>query len=121
MKKILMIPVTIFLTVSLLAQAPQKMSYQAVVRDASNNLVINSNIGVQVSILQGSSTGTGVYSERHFPVTNENGLVTLEVGTGVVVNGDFSAIDWANDTYFIEISVNSTVMGTSQLLSVPMQ
>jgi uncharacterized protein (TIGR02145 family) len=101
------------------------MSYQAVVRDAGNNLVVSSNIGVQVSILQGEATGTAVYVERHFPATNSNGLVTLEIGTGTVVSGDFSTIDWADDSYFIKAEIdlnggaNYTISATSQLLSVP--
>jgi len=32
---------------------------------------------------------------------------------------DLSAVEWSADDYFIEISVNGTVMGTSKLLSVP--
>ena len=125
MKRIYTIFVAILLTVSVFAQAPQKMSYQAVVRDANNNLVTNSNIGVQVSILQNSANGTSVYTERHFPTTNSNGLVTLEIGTGTVISGDFSTIDWAGDIYFVKTEIdlnggaNYTISSTSQLLSVP--
>jgi len=125
MKKVLIIFVIALFTASIWAQSPEKMSYQAVVRDASNNLVTNTNIGIQISILQGSITGSPVYIERHFPTTNENGLVTLEIGTGVIVNGSFSSINWANDIYFIktEIDLNGgasyTISSVSQLLSVP--
>jgi len=115
----------LLLTANVQAQTPQKMTYQAVVRNTSNNLVANSNIGIQVSILQNSATGTSVYTERHFPTTNSNGLVTLEIGTGTVISGDFSTIDWAADIYFLKTEIdlnggaNYTISSTNQLLSVP--
>ncbi len=112
-------------TMFVFAQAPQKMTYQAVIRDASDALVTNSPIGVQISILQTSATGIAVYIERHTPTTNTNGLVTLEIGTGTIVSGNFSAIDWSQGPYFIksETDLNGgtsyTISGTTELLSVP--
>ena len=112
----------LLLTLSSFAQAPEKMSYQAVIRDASNALVTNQQVGMQISILQGS---TAVYEETQTPTSNTNGLVTLEIGTGTIVSGIFSSIDWSADTYFIKIETdpaggtNYTITGTSQLLSVP--
>jgi len=125
MKKLFAILVAVLITATMFAQAPGKMSYQAVIRNSSDVLVTNTNIGMQISILQGSTSGTAVYIERHFPTTNENGLVNLEIGTGIIVSGTFSSIDWANGLYFIksETDLNGgatyTITGTSQLLSVP--
>ncbi|MFH0893700.1 MAG: hypothetical protein V2A54_04630, partial [Bacteroidota bacterium] len=82
MKKLLLFLVGIIVAGSLSAQTPQKMTYQAVVRDASNQLVTNSPVGMQISILQGSPTGTLVYQETLTPSTNANGLVTVEIGGG---------------------------------------
>jgi len=122
MKKISTILASILLAVSVFAQAPQKMSYQAVVRDAGNVLIKNHAVGMKISILQGS---TPVYIETQTPTTNANGLVTLEIGSGTVVSGDFSIINWASGTYNVKTETdptggtNYTVTGTSQLLSVP--
>ena len=44
------------------SQVPESMSYQAVLRDEFNHLVTNQNIGMQISILQGSADGAVVYS-----------------------------------------------------------
>jgi hypothetical protein len=80
---------------------------------------------MQISILQGGATGTSVYVETQTPTTNANGLVSLEIGTGTLVSGDFTTIDWANDTYFIKTETDPTggttytITGTSQLMSVP--
>lgn len=107
------------------AQSPEIISYQAVVRDANNNLVSDQMIGMQISILQGSSSGTASYVETHTPVSNANGLVSIEIGAGSVVSGSLSTIDWANGPFFLKSETdtnggtNYTISGTSQLLSVP--
>ena len=70
MKKVFSILAAVLLTASVFAQSPEKMSYQAVIRNNNNNLVVNSNVGMQISILQYSTSGTPVYIERQFPTTN---------------------------------------------------
>jgi hypothetical protein len=127
MKKLFSIFSAVLITAICWAQSPQKMSYQAVIRDADNNLLTSQSIGIRVSILQGSATGTVVYRETYIPnpQTNANGMITLEIGSGVPLTGSFATINWANGPYFIKTetdptgSANYTLTGTSQLLSVP--
>jgi hypothetical protein len=108
-----------------IAQSPQKISYQAVVRDASDELATNQTIGMQISILEDSETGSSVYVERHFPTTNANGLVSLQIETGTVISGEFDSIGWGENSYFIQTETdlaggsNYSISGTSELLSVP--
>jgi uncharacterized protein (TIGR02145 family) len=110
---------------STVAQAPEKMSYQAVVRTPSNALVVNQNVGMRISILQGSTTGASVYQETHVATTNQHGLVGIEIGSGNVTSGVFADIDWGNGTFFLKSeidptgSTNYTISGVSQLISVP--
>ncbi len=121
MKKIFTIIAGVVLAANVFAQAPQKMSYQAVIRNSDDQLVTNTQVGMQISILQGSANGTAVYVETLTPFTNANGLVSVEIGGG----SGFNMIDWANDVYFIKTETdinggtNYTITGTSQLLSVP--
>ena len=125
MKKLLTIIVAVLLFAGTYAQSPQKMSYQAVVRDASNALVTSHAVGMQISILQGSETGTPVYVETQTPTTNANGLVSIEIGGGTPVTGAFAEIGWSTDTYLIKTETDPsggttyTITGTSQILSVP--
>ncbi len=126
MKKIYTLIAAVLLTATVWAQSPNKMSYQAVVRNASNELVTNQAIGMQISILQGAADGSSVYTEIQSPTTNTNGLVSVEIGTGST-SDNFSSIDWANGPYFIKTEtdpaadggMNYTITGTSQLMSVP--
>ena len=126
MKKILFALFTLMLTMSaVFAQAPQKFSYQAVVRNANNQLVANSNVGVRVSVLQGSIFGASEYVETHAVTTNANGLLTLNVGDGTALQGSMSDIDWGNGPYFLKTEMdpdggtNYSVTSTQQLMSVP--
>ena len=125
MKKLYTLLTAVILTASAFAQAPEGMSYQAVVRDAGNALVISQAVGMQISILQGSVSGTAVYIETQTPTTNINGLVSIEIGSGTVISGTFNTIDWSNGPYFIETETDPTggttytITGTSQLMSVP--
>jgi hypothetical protein len=87
--------------------------------------VTNQQVGMQISILQGSAGGTAVYTETHTLTTNANGLVGFEIGNGTPVSGDFSSVNWADGPYFINTETDLqggtsyTISGTSQLLSVP--
>lgn len=125
MKKIVLIAALALGTYLVSAQAPEKMSYQSIVRNASGQLLSNQNVAVRVSVLQGSASGTVVYSERITGTTNVNGLVSLEIGSGTVLSGTFSTINWGGNSYYLKTETdpaggtNYTVTGTSQLLSVP--
>jgi hypothetical protein len=125
MKKLYTLLTAVILTASAFAQAPEKMSYQAVVRDAGNALVTSQAVGMQISILQGSVSGTAVYVETQTPTTDINGLISIDIGSGSVVSGTFTTIDWSSGPYFIKTETDPTggttytITGTSQLLSVP--
>jgi hypothetical protein len=121
MKRILTIFAAVLLTANVFAQSPEKMSYQAVVRNSNDQLVTNKQVGMQISILQGSATGVAVYVETRTPSTNANGLINIEIGGGV----DFNTINWSDGPYFLKTEsdptggTDYTITGTSQLLSVP--
>ncbi|WP_420571052.1 hypothetical protein [Kordia sp.] len=124
MKKTLLSILTLFITLTAFAQAPDLINYQAIIRNDQGNLIQDSNIGMRISILQTNTTGTAVYTETHTASTNTNGLVTILIGDGST-SDDFSTIDWSNGPYFIKTETdvlggtNYTITGTSQLLSVP--
>jgi len=125
MKKLFILVLISVFSIMLSAQPPQKLSYQAVIRNSTGGLVTNHAVGMKISILQGTSTGAPVYVETHTPTTNVNGLATIEIGGGSVVSGTFATINWSGGIFYIktETDLNGgtsyTITGTSQLLSVP--
>jgi hypothetical protein len=124
MKKLILFSLSCLFVLMLHAQAPQKFSYQAVVRNSLGKLVSNANVGIRFSILQGSTSGNAIYSETFTAATNVNGLVSVEIGTGTPT-GTFAAIDWSQGPYYLMTEtdptggINYTITGTSQFLSVP--
>ncbi|MBV5312451.1 MAG: hypothetical protein JZU47_04090 [Prolixibacteraceae bacterium] len=99
------------------AQTPNQFKYQAVLRDASGNIITSQQKSVVIDILLGSATGTSVFTETHDITTTAQGIINLNIGS--INTTGISTINWASNTYFIKITVGGVQMGTSQLLSVP--
>lgn len=110
---------------NLYAQAPNRISYQAVMTDTSDLPILNSAVGIKISILQGSSSGTPVFIETHSTTTNGIGLISLQIGAGTPVLGNIASVDWSLGPYFVKTETDPnggssyTIVGTSELLSVP--
>lgn len=125
MKKQTLFLFSLLISVILVAQSPQRFSYQAVIRDAQSALVKNSTIGARFTLLQGSLSGEIVYVETQSVQSNSNGLITVEIGAGTIVSGIFDSIVWTDGPYFIKSEfdpqggTNYTLNTSSQLLSVP--
>ncbi len=116
----------LFYSVVLLGQVvPQKFSFQALVRDSNNTLLLNKKIGVRISVLYSSETGSSVFSEIHTSTTNPQGLVSISIGNGKIVSGDFSKIEWLKGRYFVKTEIdilggtNYQLNQVSELISVP--
>ena len=99
MKRLYTLLIAILLTNVVWAQAPEKMSYQAVIRGTDNILYTNQDVSMQIGILQGSASGDLLYLENHTPATNKNGLISIEIGAGSSVSGSFTDIDWSKGPY----------------------
>lgn len=124
MKRIFTLLALAAFALTVFAQSPDLMTYQAVLRDAEDHLLTSQAIAIQISILQATPNGTSVYTEIHTLNTNANGLVSLEIGDGVS-GDDFSLIDWSAGPFYLKSETdpaggaNYTITSTTQLLSVP--
>ena len=90
------------------AQAPESINYQAALRDTADELIRNQNVGIKFQIREDAPLGTIVYTEQHTVTTDNYGLINLGIGEGSSVTGSFSTIDWANETYYLEVMLDET-------------
>lgn len=123
MKKLIALLMVMFFAITIVAQVPDKMSFQAIVRNSLNQLAINSQVSLQIRILDND---TPVFVETHSVTTNSHGLITVEIGNGTRVSGSpLSEIEWWDGTYSIETQIDPSggfsysLSGKNQLLSVP--
>jgi len=125
MKKSFLFVTLVLMGVFALSQTPQAFKYQMVARNNAGEILASQNISFRMTILQGALPGTVVYVEIHAATTNASGLVTLEIGRGTPVSGNFAAINWSTTPVFLKTEIDPVggsafvEMGTSELLSVP--
>lgn len=119
MKTFLTLSLHLLITSFLLAQAPQGIPYQAVLRNADGTVMASNSVELTFMIHDGSATGTVVYQESHALTSNAQGLVACVVGAGTVVQGSFSSINWGSGAKFLQVMLGTTDLGTQQMLSVP--
>ncbi len=125
MKKLSVIILVSVLYMQVFSQTPQAISYQSVVRDLNGNPLVEQNVSLRISILEGNIDGDVIYAETHSITTNKFGLINIKIGMGTPVTGNFSSIEWWNNEYFSKMEIDITggtsyvETGTSQLLSVP--
>jgi len=106
-------------------QPPQSFNYQAIARDNSGLAVTNHAISLRISIVDSIAGGNTLYAETFNTVTNQFGLFNVNIGTGNVIAGTFSNINWAVNGKWMKVELdinggsNYLLMGNTQLVSVP--
>jgi len=109
----------------LFAQSPHSFNFQGVARDMDGNPLANKDIGLEFALIQGQPQGGIVYIESHQVTTQPTGLFSVQIGEGNALNGDIATIDWSQGPYYLRTGLDEnggqlyTVVGTSELLSVP--
>jgi subtilisin-like proprotein convertase family protein len=113
---------------TMLAQVPQKIAYQAVVRDTLGNILPNQLVHLRLSITENSVFGITLYQETQSVTTNNVGLFNIQIGGGLLVSGysPMSDIAWSASPKFLKVEMdlssgglNYVDMGMQQLVSVP--
>ena len=108
---------------SAFAQSPQQFSYQGVARNAG--LIVTTNVCVRFTVHDISPTGTNVYQETHVVTPNAFGVFSTTIGSGTVVSGSMTGINWANGAKYLQVEMDAsggssyTDLGTTQFVSVP--
>lgn len=115
----------LLISVDVYAQVPQGFNFQAVARGSDGLPLINQEISVRISILEGSDTGDARYVETHVVTTNSIGLIQFVIGQGTAVETTFDQVNWSGFDNYVKLEIDPAggtefeALGTSQLLSVP--
>ena len=108
---------------SLVAQVPQGIPYQAMIRGDDGAALVNANVTVRFTLHQNTTTGPVEYQETQALTTNAYGLINTQFGIGTPTQGTFAGIVWSNTSKFIQVEANDgngyLDMGTQQMMSVP--
>ena len=96
MKKLTLLICSLVAVFAAMAQAPQQLNYQGVVRNSVGNAIANQAVSLRLTIHDGAPNGPVVYSETRTVVTNAFGLYNVVIGspgaTGVI--GTIAGINW---------------------------
>jgi len=106
---------------------PQAINFQAIARDANSEIMANTPIMIQLSILDGAPDGELVYREIRSLTTNAYGSFSFQIGRDpYMAVGEFADIDWGGGRKFLKIDYDPTAMlqfdlslGTIEFVSVP--
>lgn len=127
-KSLILVAVYVFFSVAAFAQGPQGFNYQAVLRNASGSLMASANVGVKLSIINGTPTSTTVlYSEARTATTTAQGLLNIQIGDGnaTTTTGNLTTLNWLDSNKFLKVEIDPAGgtsyadFGTTQLLNVP--
>ncbi len=100
-------------------------NYQAALRNDDGSLLRSASINLKISIRQNDPEGQVVYQEGHTTATDDLGMISLEIGNGIVSQGEFNTINWENGTYWLEVALdkglnnNYKVLGATKIGAVP--
>lgn len=126
MKKLLLFLLVALLSTTVYAQVPQGFNFQAVATGSDGLPLINTEIGVEISVLTDTEAGDAVYTEAHTVTTNAVGLIQLVIGEGTAAEGEaFSSVAWESGNFYVKLAIDPTGgtnyvdLGTTRLLSVP--
>lgn len=125
MKKILLSTLLLLSGLIVLAQVPAKFNYQGIARNGSGAPLASQALGLRISIINDSASGTALYTETQTATTNAYGLYTVAIGTGTPVLGVLGDVDWSSGEKYLKVELDPaggtayTNLGASQLLSVP--
>src|SRR5689334_8212921 len=108
MKKLVLAIICSYFVTGSSAQVPMQINYQGIARNSVGNVLPNQAITIRLSIHDGSSTGTVVYSETRNVTTNAFGLFFFGIGSAnaTVVTGSMSAVNWSAGNKYLQVEID---------------
>jgi len=110
--------ITLFMVqVSVYAQTPTLLHYQAFIRNTDGKILKNKIVSFNIDVIQNNQT---IYSETQSGInTGTKGIAAFKIGEGSTTGGKFSTIDWGTGAFKIRISMNGGLSGIFDVTAVP--
>jgi microcystin-dependent protein len=114
-----LIYILFILVCSAMASVPQSFSWQGQIRNSLGTVVSSEDLSIVFELYQAENL---IYSESHQAKTNEQGLVSLSIGTGLT-SDDFEQINWSLGDVKLEVYTDFgsglDLIGSTHFQSVP--
>ena len=129
MRKVLLITLIVSLAViSSFGQSQTEIAFNSTIKSITGTIIEEQSVLVRIGVFEPCEEGERmIYSEMHFPVTDNSGKIRLEVGKGTPEQGDFSSINWQESAHFIkactrgQLDGNDNFIATNQCLCISME
>jgi trimeric autotransporter adhesin len=110
MKKLSLLIFSLASVLATMAQVPQQMNYQGVVRNSVGNAIVNQTVSLRLTIHDATATGPVVYSETRLATTNAFGLYNVVIGSPGATNvtGTIAGVNWFVGAKFLQVEVDPT-------------
>ena len=125
MRNLLLVFIIAIFCTNINAQTPESFNYQSIMRSANGDVLVNKNVTMRFSIGSDEQFDSFEYQETQQVITSNQGLVSIAIGEGEPIMGDFMSVNWNEGNNFIQVelkldeSSDFMVLGISQLRSVP--
>lgn len=104
------------LSITLIAQIPQTISFQGVLNDTNGDAVADGNYTLEFELFDAPTNGTSVWGAETHTVTTTNGLYAVQLGSKAGTNFD-NAVDFSVG-YYLQIKVEAETLSPRIELSV---
>lgn len=120
---------------TVMAQVPDAMRFQTVIRDSKGQLLKNQEIGMRITLIEKGLSEGDLYAETFKTETSAEGIATVEFGRGTVLEGtrysSLESVDWTirkreMTSIWMKIEIDPTggedytiISGESELLTAP--
>lgn len=108
MKKLILLLTVLVSFVAAFSQSTEtdsKIKFRTIIKDRNGVAVLNYNVDLVLSVIQGTALDKPIYAETHKLITDSKGQVVVVVGAGEPFGGDFESIAWEDKVTFIKTEV----------------
>ena len=109
---------SLVISTTLFAQS-KFINYQGVASDASGAVLANQSLSIKIALIFGNATNVSSYEENQNVTTDANGVFSLAIGNGTTIKGVYNNLVWGDQPAHIQVFLNGTSIGTTELKAVP--